>query len=141
MKLKKGDKVIKFHAFLMYHPECYRKERERVLENTGQLYEHFMDSARSYMDDFRSLIDSEKISDSNIFYHSWGKQLTSVSILNDIIANAERHGSIGFLQSIRMKRKTAKLQNALIALGTSYREDYGAIRIERSVKRNAFFVK
>ena len=133
-KLKKGDSVIKLSDFQVYHPDCYKKDREEAYENIGKLDQQFLGEVRSHLDAFKTLVESESISDSKSFYGIWGKQLFSIDLLGAVIAEAEMFGSLGFLKKIQLKRQLSKQRNTLIEIGTLYREDYGAIQIERHMK-------
>lgn len=134
-KLKKGDKVIEFGKFHIYHPECYRKDRESVLENIGKLDQQSLIDANRNIDDFRKVVNSPAVSDSWAFYQSWGKMLFTIDLLVYIIAEGERSGTIGFLQKFRLKKHLSECRNEIIQIGTSYREDYGTIRIALDMKK------
>ena len=133
-KLRKGDSVVKFSEFQLYHPECYKKDREEAYDNLGKLDQRFLKEVGLNLNAFRTLVDSESIGDSRSFYEVWGKQLTTIHLLGAVMADAEIFGSLGFIKKIRLKRRLSQQRNTLIEIGDFYREVYGALQIERRMK-------
>jgi len=133
-KLKKGDSIVKFSEFQLYHPECYKKDREEAYENIGKLDQRFLREVRLNLGAFKTLVDSESISNSKSFYEIWGKQLTNINLLSVVMADAEIFGGLGFIKKIRLKRRLNQQRNSLIEIGDFYREVYGSLQIERRMK-------
>ena len=133
-KLKKGDEVIKISEFQLYHSVCYKRNREEAYENIGKSDQQFLREVSLNMDSFKTLVDSESISDSKSFYRIWGKQLSNIHLLSAVMADAEWFGSMGFIEKIRLKRRLNQQRNTLTEIGNFYREVYGALQIERHMK-------
>jgi len=125
-------KIGKF--FILYHPECYKKNREEAFEYIGKSDEQNLKEFKSNVGSFRSLLDSESISDSHSFFRTWGKQLSNVHLLSAVIGNAELFGSLGFFERMRLKRRLNQQRNAVIDVGNFYTEVYGTSQTERHMK-------
>jgi len=133
-KLKKSDSVIRLGELQICHPDCYKEKLEKNYEEVGLFEQRSLREARSYLNAFKALINSESVSSSKSFYEAWGNQLFSFDLLNSVILFAEISGSLGFLQKIRPKRILEKYRKTLMDIGTSYREDYGNMQIARKMK-------
>jgi len=133
-KLKKGDPVIRLGELQICHPDCYKEKLEKTYEEVGLFEQRSLREARSYLNAFKALANSESVSSSKSFYEAWGNQLFSFDLLSSVILFAEISGSLGFLQKIRLKRMLEKYRKTLMDIGASYLEDYGNIQIARKMK-------
>lgn len=132
--MKRGDSVIKLSELRLYHPECYKKDREEACEGIGKLDQQFLREVCLNLGAFKTLVDSKSIGDNKSFYEIWGKQLTNLNLLDAVIGLAEFYGSLGFLKKIRLRRRVNQYRNVLMEIASSYREIYSALRIQRHMK-------
>lgn len=133
-ELKKGDKVVKFGNFQMYHAECFKKDREEVLRNAGALCENHLSDAHQRIASFKKVVDSKAIAESEIFYEAWGKLSLVIDLFRCVLSDAEHFGLIGFLHKNGLRRKLSLSRDVIIGIGKSYLEDYGEIKVERTMK-------
>lgn len=133
-KLEKGNPVIRLSEFLLYHPECYKRNRKEAFEDIIKLDQRSLEETHSHLDAFKNLVDSDSISESEAFYEIWGKQLMNATRLSIVMSTAEMFGSMGFLEKIRLKRRLKQYRNTLFEIAAFYREVYDAFKIKRRMK-------
>ncbi len=127
-RVKAGDLAIIINDFAVYHPDCYKKEREQVFGNRAILRQSYLADATARNDNFVATANSDSIKDTKLFYESWGKQLMVIELLSVVISDAQRIDAIGLLQQFQIRRKLRRAYNFTIDIGTQYRDDFGVIK-------------
>lgn len=139
--MRNGELAIIINDFAVYHPECYRKEREAVFDGLGVLREGWLEDAASRINDFAAVANPDKIKDYRVFFDSWGKLMMVPEFLTTIVSDAQRMGVIGGLHEYQLKRKISRAYHTIVGIAAEYREGFGAINIEIKQREMFPFIK
>jgi len=132
--MTKGELAIIVNDFIIYHPNCYRKEREEAFNGLGITYNEWLDDTALRIDDFALTASIDSIKDMQVFYNSWVKQLMVPQILKFIVWYAQRMGVIGPIHEYQLNRKINNVFRMIVGIAEEYRDGFGAIRIVDSMK-------
>jgi hypothetical protein len=126
--MKQGESAIIINNFVVYHPNCYPKELERIYQSWALMRNHYLKDAAHRVNSVVEAANSGSLKDMEIFYDLWGKQLIVYDILKMVVGDAYKAGAIGWLEETRLKRKLTQARNVLVNIPEEYRENYSEIK-------------
>jgi hypothetical protein len=122
--------IIIDRSFTVYHPECYKKEREETLKGQGILREEWLEDASLRINDFVKASNPEAVKNLQVFYDAWGKLMLVPQLLKAIVSDAQRMAVIGSLHDYKLSRRINNNYRAIAGLAEEYRDGFGQINVQ-----------
>lgn len=130
-----GEEVIKL-GLTYYHPNCFRKNREALLETLGNTETSYLLQIKNFIDQLTEILNSGNICETDDFWNSWKILLDINNNFNYLYGIAKLHGAVGFIDKFRLDRSLKKYQTSVFSLAEMYREEIVPIKIDLTLQNS-----
>lgn len=126
-----GDKIRKIRDYVLYHPECYTIRRTEDLRTLGDFERNSLMDAYSLMNRVHEIFTTNDIAETDVFYSAWGDLLSCNTRLEAVYAMVKMFGEVGMIEGFKLNRSFKRLSSSIFEISERYREEYGAVNIDR----------
>jgi hypothetical protein len=120
-KLVKDDLIIDLGLYNKFHVDCYKSDRDRVLNSVGVFDKNYLNTIHDILEKLPIQSNYKYLENNDHFFEVWGELLSIRDCLGIPLLNYKLSNTINFFENIKFERTMSSLISRIFNLPESHR--------------------